>query len=97
MDRAVRPAAHVHATVIEGEAVLLDTRTEEFFGLNEVATCIWESLMEGRTIRETLCGLEKEFEAAPEELRTDLVEFVRTMVKMQILEYVEGRSDDSRG
>jgi hypothetical protein len=88
MDRSVRPAPHVHATVVDGEAVLLDTRTEEFFGLNELATSIWANLMDGKTIQETLSSLEVEYEAETEELRSDLTQFVRTMVEMQIIEYV---------
>ncbi len=86
MDRSVRPA-NVTDTTVDGEAVLLDTQSEEFIGLNEVATRMWECLVQGNTLGETARELEAEYEVDSEQLRSDLLKFIDTLVERQILEY----------
>ena len=86
MDRSVRPA-NVTDTTVDDEAVLLDTQSEEFIGLNEVATRMWECLVQGNTLRETARELEAEYEVDSEQLKSDLLKFVDTLVERQILEY----------
>lgn len=87
MHGSVRPAQNVHAAIVDGEAVLLDMRTDEFVGLNEVATRMWESLVAGETLEETAKGIEREYEVDPDKARLDVAKFVESMVERCILEY----------
>jgi hypothetical protein len=57
---------------LEGESVLLDLTSEQYFGLNEVGTRIWQLLVENRETTEILSRLVDEFEADDKILRRDL-------------------------
>jgi Coenzyme PQQ synthesis protein D (PqqD) len=86
LDQSVRPSPDVHSTIVDGEAVLLDLRTEEFIGLNETATRMWECLVDGRTLAEVARCIEEEYCLEPTQARADVFDFVHTMIERQILE-----------
>jgi coenzyme PQQ synthesis protein D (PqqD) len=81
------PSADVQATIIDGEAVLLDLRTEQFLGLNETATRMWQYFQSGQTLEQTLQCLQSEFDATEEQLHQDLIAFVDDMVEKGLLNY----------
>lgn len=70
----------VFAQEIDGEMVLLDMNTENYFGLDSVASDIWKLLQEGRSIRETYDALLEMYDVAPETLEADLETFIATLV-----------------
>jgi hypothetical protein len=61
---------------LDGEAVILNLASGTYFGLDAVGTRMWQLLDAHRTLRRTLEALEAEFDAPPEQLATDLTEFV---------------------
>lgn len=68
------PSPEVLFQNLGGEAVLLDLKTETYFGLNPVGTRMWELIASGETSLgdavETLLG---EFEVERERLEADLL------------------------
>lgn len=54
------------------EAMLLDMRTERYFGLNRVGMRIWTMLSDGIGIDEMQTRLLAEFDVAPDTLSTDI-------------------------
>ena len=59
-----------------GEAVLLDTDSGTYYGLNAVGTAIWRLLQQPRSIRQ-LCELvAAEFAVGPDECKPDVLKFV---------------------
>ena len=58
----VKPGV-LHRTV-EGEAVMLDLETGEYYGLNEVGTYIWGLLVQG-------CSLRRIYESVAETFETN--------------------------
>jgi len=70
---------------VGGEAVLLDLASEQYFGLDQVATRIWE-LIDGTVplsaIHRQLCD---EFDADPERIEADLLEHVRVLLDAGLL------------
>jgi hypothetical protein len=87
MQSAVQPTKHVHATIVDGEAVILDAKREEFLGLNQVATQMWQLLSEGKTISEAAILLREEYQIDDNQIRIDLVDFVESMMERELLEY----------
>lgn len=69
-----RPACSpdVLARMLDGEAVLLDLASGTYFGLNAVASRVWELLSAGKNVGEVRAAMLREFEVAPEELERDL-------------------------
>jgi hypothetical protein len=65
---------------LDGEAVLLETVTGRYYGLNEVGTRMW-SLLQVHAEIEVVCrALLAEYDAPEERLREDLLGFVDTLV-----------------
>lgn len=78
--KSVRFADDVFAQDVDGEMVLLDMNTENYFGLDSVASDIWKLLQEGKTIQETYDALLAMYDVEPETLKNDLETFIKTLV-----------------
>lgn len=83
-NRAVVPG-YVLIRYLDGESVLLNLETEQYFGLDSTGTRMWELVTNSPTI-EVACGaLEREFEVEPETLRTHLAELLGQLVENGLL------------
>jgi hypothetical protein len=78
-DRASVNASVVFAE-LEGEAVLLDTETGIYFGLDEVGTRIWQLLSGGAAQQEVVAALHQEYDVAEARLRADVAAFMEALV-----------------
>ena len=72
--RHLVPAADVLAQTVVGESVLLDLRSQKYFGLNEVGTRAWQLLQETGDVATIQAHLLAEYDVAPEQLERDLDE-----------------------
>lgn len=61
---------------LQGEAVLLDLKSQRYFGLDTVGTRIWQLLQELRRPEAVLGALLEEFEVPRERLAKDLEAFL---------------------
>ncbi|WP_456428747.1 PqqD family protein [Nitratifractor sp.] len=61
---------------VDGELVLLDMQSENYFGLDATASDIWRILQEGKTLDETVNALLEIYDVDAETLRKDLSNFV---------------------
>lgn len=76
----------VIAKALEDEMVLLDLASETYFGLNEMATAMWQQLVRCATIEEAYETLLEEYDVSPEVLRADLEELLQQLVESRIVE-----------
>jgi hypothetical protein len=74
----------VLSRVLDGEAVLLQLDTGMYFGMNEVASKVWERIVKGATVREIVEGITAEFEVDEATIEKDLGEFVRALVEKRL-------------
>jgi len=78
-DSLLRHSDDVLFQEVGGEAVLLDLASEQYFGLDQVGTRIWE-LIDGKArlgdIRQTLCA---EYEAESERIGKDLLALAQSL------------------
>jgi len=65
---------------VEGEAVLLNTATGKYFGLDEVGTRMWTLLAEHGQVQPAYRALLEEYDVAPEQLQQDLLDLVGKLV-----------------
>jgi hypothetical protein len=70
------------------EAVILHLHSEEYFGLDEVGTKIWEVLVETGSIDAALPVLLNEFDTEETILKKDMEELVHNLKAEKILEDV---------
>jgi hypothetical protein len=76
LDTALYIPAHVLYTMIEQDAVLLNTLTNNYYSLNEVGARYWSLLVEGQTSRQAHQILLKEFEVESSQLEQDLLDLI---------------------
>ena len=79
--RKLRFSDTVLSQEIDGEMVLLDTNTEQYFGLDTVATDFWKLLGEDMTLEKTYKELLNIYEVEPNILKKDLEKFVEDILK----------------
>lgn len=70
--RRLAPAADVLAQTVAGESVLLDLKSEKYFGLNEVGTRVWTLLHETEDVKAVRDRLLEEYAVAADQLDADL-------------------------
>lgn len=70
------PSSEVLVHNLDGEAVLLDLASENYFGLNPVGTRIWELLDAGLRLQNVFDVLAQEYDVDPKQLQTDLLALV---------------------
>ena len=78
--KKIKKSDTVFSQEIDGEIVLLDMASENYFGLDAVGSDIWRLLGEGKTLQETHDALLKDYDVSPEQLKHDLDEFMERLV-----------------
>src|SRR5258706_7790880 len=82
----VAPAPDVLIRTVGEESVVLNLQTEQYLGLDDVSTRIWQLLTAGGSIQSTYETLLTGYEVDPEQLRRDLDDFVRELLQLQLVE-----------
>ena len=83
-DRAAMPA-HVLVRFVDREAVLLNIETEQYFGLDETGTRMWQLVTGSPNIDAAFQELTAEFDVDPEVLRSNLKELLSRLVDSGLL------------
>lgn len=76
----------VFAQEVDGEMVLLDMNSENYFGLDEVGTDIWKAIEEKRVLKEVLERLMEQYDVDEEVLKKDLIAFVEKLQDSGLVE-----------
>src|SRR5215218_2107048 len=89
-DRHV-PRRHPEAVAqpVRGSMALLNTRTEEYFSLNEVGARVWELIDGQRTVGEIVAVLRGEYEVGEAELRADVDELLVDLAAAQLITWAD--------
>ncbi len=69
----------VFAQEVDGEMVLLDMNSENYFGLDEVGTAIWQAMQESGSLEEVYQAMLEQYDVEPEVLEKDLLDFVQKL------------------
>ena len=71
---------------VGGESVLLNLKTEQYFGLDEVGTRMWRALTESTNIEQAYQTLLAEYDVPQQQLRQDLDELMDRLIQQGLLE-----------
>ena len=71
---------------VGGEAVLLNLKSECYYGLDDVGTSMWKALTSGGTIEEAYRSLMDEFEVDGEQLRRDFLALIEKLSEQELIE-----------
>jgi hypothetical protein len=83
-DRAAIPQ-HVLVRVLDRESVLLNLETEQYFGLDETGTRMWQLVTAAPNIDAAYQDLLAEFDVEPQLLRANLTELLDRLVENGLL------------
>lgn len=72
-------SGEVICQVLEDESVLLDLASENYLGLDEVGTRIWQLIDDGETMRSVVATMLDEYDTNEETLVGDLDEFLNDL------------------
>jgi len=86
--KRVRFPETIFAQEVDGEMVLLDMNSENYYGLDAVATEIWRLLREGKSLEETAAELLELYDVEEAQLRQDLEAFVSQLTEQGLAELV---------
>ena len=70
--RRVRHGERVLAQTLAGEAVLLDLKSERYFGLDRTGTRVWQLIEEVGDVQQIFAALVAEFDAPADTIASDL-------------------------
>jgi Coenzyme PQQ synthesis protein D (PqqD) len=84
-DRAAVPA-HVLVRILDRESVLLNLETEQYFGLDETGTRMWQLVTASPNIDSAYQELLAEYEVDPELLRSNLMELLSRLLDCGLLQ-----------
>ena len=73
-----------------GESVLLNLDNENYYGLDEVGTRMWDVLTTSTSIQTAYDTLLAEYDVAPEVLQQDITRLVEDLVAQGLLELSDG-------
>jgi hypothetical protein len=76
----------VLVSAVGSESVLLDLRSQAYYGLDEVGTRMWTALTAASSLQAGYEALLQEYEVEPARLRADIEEFVARMLRQGLLE-----------
>jgi len=86
-ERAAVPA-HVLVRILDRESVLLNLDTEQYFGLDETGTRMWQLVTASPNIEAAYQELLAEFDVEPEMLRSNLMELLTRLVDNGLLQVI---------
>ena len=75
----------VLAQEIDGETVLLDMNSENYFGLNDVGTQAWELLKSGTNLQSLLEHLQSKYEIDTQVLESDIRSLLDALLKAGLI------------
>lgn len=64
---------------VDDETILLDTKTEEYFSLNEVGNIFYHMLKEEPSLEKAAVVLAEHFEVTQDQIEKDLMVFVKAL------------------
>ena len=76
-------------TEVSGQAVILNTRTGKYHGLNEVGTRMWSLLAEDGLIGSAFRALRAEYDVGGDRLQSELLGLVDELVSHGLLQVDE--------
>ncbi len=76
LDRSVRIPDDVVFRELEGEAVILNLESSNYFGLDSVGTRIWQLCEAHGSLRAVWEAMREEFDAPADTLQSDLLAFI---------------------
>jgi len=85
LNQTIALSPDVISQEVSGETVLLDLESENYFGLDEVGTRIWQLIRETNDLSTIYKTLLEEYEVSEEQLQRDLSELLSEIERLGLI------------
>lgn len=85
-DSIIQRNKDIISSEIDGETVMMDSSFNNYFGLKEVGTFIWQLLEEKRSVREICETLIDKYDVSHGQCLEDILPFLEELHKQQMIE-----------
>lgn len=89
LDTNLAVCAHVLAREFDGAMTMLNSRSEQYFSLDDVGTLMWDAIVQTQSLREAHRRLMEEFDVDPVQLEEDLLTFAYELIEEGLLTVAE--------
>lgn len=86
LNQKISAASNVMAQDLAGESVLLDLKSEQYFGLDDVGTRMWQLLVEKDSIQTAIDSLQGEYDVEPAQLQQDVETLISELLANGLVE-----------
>src|SRR5215475_10489895 len=91
-DQKLAPTDDTLINVIEGESVLLNLKSESYFGLDQVGTRMWTLLTTSDSIQSAFEALLDEYDVGADKLRMDMQDLIEKLIANGLMEVAAGQA-----
>lgn len=85
----IKISESVFTREVDGELILLDLKTEEYYGLDAVGHDIWKLFKDGKTLRQTHDTMLEMYDVNPEVIESDLKKLASKLIEKGLVEICE--------
>ena len=84
-DTTIKQNPELITSEVDGERVMMDMKTGEYFGLDSIGTRIWDLTESPTKIAEIVEILINEFDVSKEQCELDTIDFIRELVDKNLV------------
>lgn len=88
LDQIYKHTQAVQSLELEGETLITQVDSDQFFGLDDVSSKVWQALDGQKTVGTICQELFQQFEVSPDQCQADVVEFVQSLLDGKLIEPV---------
>ena len=77
------------SAAVNDELVMMNAETGKYYGLNGIATAIWQAIESEITVGELCSHLQKDFDVQPERCTIEVLEFLIKLSEKNLINVVE--------
>lgn len=86
LNQTITVSSDVISQEVSGETVILDLNSENYFGLDEVATRIWQLIEQTNNLQSVFDTLMSEYEVGEEQLLEDMQKLLDEVEKLGLVQ-----------
>jgi hypothetical protein len=88
-DSIVKTAKDVLSCDLDGEVAILNLRTGDYYGLDDVGASVWRLVHEPRSVAEIIDGITAEYDVDPAQCKKDVIELIQDLAGHSLVEIAE--------
>jgi hypothetical protein len=86
----ITSAPDLTTAYLDGEAVILDLQSGQYYGLNEVGARIFNLVQEPRSVGDVIDQIVEEYAVETDQFKQDLLAFLESMAQRKLIKVENG-------